>query len=94
MVFNDVKTKAVETLANMFNVETENEKDGKTITINDVFHCRTNKMLVDIECKQLFIERYTDCGVIITGTIAIEDVKSMYYIDDTYNIVSLDNIEF
>lgn len=94
MVFNDAKIKAVETLADMFNVETENEKDGNTITINDVFHCRTNKIIVDVDCKQLFVERYIDGGIITTGTIAIEDIKSMYYIDDTYNIVSLDSIEF
>lgn len=92
MVFKDYKTQAVEALINNFNAEHENEKDGGTITINGVFHCHTNS--IEIDNGMVCIKRYIDNIAIITGNIYVEDIVEMYYIDDTYNTISLYNIEF
>ena len=92
MVFKDYKTQAVEALINNFNAEHENEKDGGTITINGVFHCSTNS--IEIDNGLVCVKRYIDNRTIITGGISVEDINSMYYIDDMQNIVSLENMEF
>ena len=92
MVFEDYKTQAVKALINNFNAEHEDEKDGGTITINGVFHCHTNSIEIDngIVC----VKRYIDNLVIITSNIYVEDIVEMYFIDDMFNTVSLNNIEF
>ena len=92
MVFKDYKAQAVEALINNFNAEHENEKDGGTITINGVVHYGTNSIEIDdgIVC----VKRYINNITIITGAISVEDINDMYYIDEEYNIVSLDNMEF
>ena len=92
MVFKDYKIKAVEALINSFNAEHENNKDGGTIHINNVYHCNT--ISVEIDSGIGGTGRYIGNRVIITGGISVEDINSMYYVDDMQNIVSLDNIEF
>lgn len=92
MVFKDYKTQAVEALINNFNAEHENEKFGGTITINDVSHCSTNS--IELNNGLVCVERRIDNIIIITGAISVEDINDMYYTDEEYNIVSLDNIEF
>lgn len=90
MVLNDLKAKGVECLVNNFNIE--HEGNSGTIIINNVFHCNTNS--IEIDNGQIMIKRYINDRVIITGCISIDDVNSMYYMDDCCNIVSLHNIEF
>ena len=92
MVFKDYKTKAVEALINSFNAEHENDKYGGTIHINNVYHCNTNS--VEIDSGLVCTIRYIGNRFIITGGISVEDINSMYYIDDMHNIVSLENMEF
>lgn len=92
MVFKDYKIKAVEALINSFNAEHVNDKDGGTIYINNVYHCNTNS--VEIDSGIVCTVRYIGNRVIITGGISVEDINSMYYIDDMHNIVSLENMEF
>ena len=92
MVFKDYKIKAVKALINSFNAEHENDKYGGTIHINNVYHCNTNS--VEIDSGLVYTKRYIDNRVIITGGIAVEDINSMYYVDDMHNIVSLENMEY
>ena len=92
MVLNDFKVKAVECLINNFNAEHENEKYGRTININGVFHCSTNS--IELNNGLVCVERRIDNTIIVTGSIPVEDIKDMYYMDEEYNTVSLNNIEF
>lgn len=92
MVFKDYKTQAIEVLINNFNAEHENEKYGGTITINGVFHCSTNS--IELDNGLVCVKRRIDNITIISGAISVEDINDMYYIDEEYNTVSLDNIEF
>ena len=91
MVFKDYKIKAVEALINCFNAEHENEKYGRTININGVFHCSTNS--IELNNGLVCVERRIDNIIIVTGSIPVEDINSMYYVDDMYNIVSLENMD-
>lgn len=92
MVFKDYKTQAVEALINSFNTEHKMNKDGGTIHINNVYHCNTNS--IEISSGIVCTIRYIGNRVIITGGISVEDINSMYYVDDMHNIVSLENMEF
>lgn len=92
MVFKDYKIKAVEALINSFNSEHENDKHGGTIHINNVCNCNTKS--VEFDEGLVYIKRDIDNRVIITSAISVEDINSMYYVDDMYNIVSLEKMEY
>lgn len=92
MVLKDFKVKAVEALINNFNAECDDEKYGRTININGVFHCNTNS--IELDSGLVCVMRSINNSIIVTGSIPVEDVKNMYYIDEEYNTVSLGNIEF
>ena len=92
MVFKDYKTQAVEAFINNFNAEYENEKHGGSIHINGVFHSSTNS--IELDNGLVCVKRRIDNIIIITGAISVEDINDMYYVDEEYNIVSFDNMEF
>lgn len=90
MVLNDFKVKAVECLINMFNAE--NECNDCTININGVSLLHINSIAIDED----FVVAYrciNDYRVMVV-CMSIDDIKTMWYLDDCDNIVSLHNIEF
>lgn len=92
MVLNDYKTKAVLTLISNFNAENENEKDGGRITINSMYYRNVNA--IEFDNGIIYLKSYTDNRIFINGVISVNDINSMYYVDDMSNIVSIENIEF
>ena len=86
----DIKLKAVECLVNMFN--TEAEMDSCNIVINDI-------TFVDAKCLEVsndyvLIRSCVKGGAPVTGIFSIDDINTIHYMDDCFNIISLANIEF
>jgi len=92
MVLKDFKVKAVECLINNFNAECENEPNGCNLVVNDVTFFDAKS--VEKSNDYILIRSAFRGEAPITGCIAIDEINTMYYMDDYYNIVSLTNIEF
>lgn len=90
MVLNDFKVKAVECLINNFNAE--NECNDCTININGVSLLHINSIAIDEDFVAVY--RYINDNRILVVCMSIDDIKTMWYLDDCNNIVSLNNIEF
>ena len=90
MVLNDFKVKAVECLINNFNAE--NECNDCTININGVSLLHINSVEIDEDFVAVY--RYINDNRILVVCMSIDDIKTMWYLDDMYNTVSLNNIEF
>lgn len=90
MVLNDFKVKAVECLINNFNAE--NECNDCTITINGVSLLHINSVEIDEDYVVLY--RYINDNRFMVACMSIDDINTMWYLDDCSNIVSLHNIEF
>lgn len=90
MVLNDFKVKAVECLINNFNAE--NECNDCTININGVSLLHINS--VEIDEDFVVVYRYINDNRVMVVCMGIKDIKTMWYLDDCDNIVSLYNIEF
>ena len=90
MVLNDFKVKAVECLINNYNAE--NECNDCTININGVSLLHINSIAIDEDFVAVY--RYINDNRILVVCMSIDDIKTMWYLDDCNNIVSLNNIEF
>lgn len=90
MVLNDFKVKAVECLINNFNAE--NECNDCTININGVSLLHINS--VEIDEDFVVVYRYINVFRVMVVCMSIDDISTMWYLDDCDNIVSLHNIEF
>lgn len=90
MVLNDFKVKAIECLINNFNAE--NECNDCTININGVslLHIKSIEIDEDFVVAHRFINDYR----VMVVCMSIDDINTMWYLDDCNNIVSLHNIEF
>ena len=93
MVLNDFKVKAVECLINNFNAE--NECNDCTININGVSLLHINSVEIDEDFVVVYrrIDSYNYNRVLV-ACMSIDDINTMWYLDDCSNIVSLNNIEF
>lgn len=93
MVLNDFKVKAVECLINNFNAE--NERNDCTININGVSLLHINSVEIDEDFVVVYrhIDSYNYNRVLV-ACMSIDDINTMWYLDDCSNIVSLNNIEF
>ena len=90
MVLNDFKVKAVECLINNFNAE--NECNDCTININGVSLLHISSIAIDEDFVAVY--RYINDNRILVVCMSIDDINTMWYLDDCNNIVSLNNIEF
>ena len=90
MVLNDFKVKAVECLINNFNAE--NECNDCTININGVSLLHISRVEIDEDFVAVY--RYINDNRILVFCMSIDDINTMWYLDDCNNIVSLNNIEF
>lgn len=90
MVLNDFKVKAVECLINNFNAE--NECNDCTININGVSLLHISRVKIDEDFVAVY--RYINDKKILVVCMSIDDINTMWYLDDCNNIVSLYNIEF
>lgn len=90
MVLNDFKVKGVECLINMFNAE--NECNDCTININGVSLLHINRLEIDEDFVAVY--RYINDYRVMVDCISVDDINTMWYLDDCCNIVSLNNIEF
>ena len=90
MVLNDFKVKAVECLINNFNAE--NECNDCTININGTSLLHINSVEIDEDFVAVY--RYINDNRILVVCMSIDDINTMWYLDDCNNIVSLNNIEF
>lgn len=90
MVLNDFKVKAVDCLINMFNAE--NECNDCTININGIslLHIKS----IEIDEDFVVVYRCINDVKIMVDCMSVDDINTMWYLDDCYNIVSLNNIEF
>ena len=90
MVLNDYKVKAVECLINNFNVE--NDCNDCTIYINGVplLHIKSIEIDEDFVVAYRCINNYK----VMVICMSIDEIENMWYLDDCYNMVSLNNIEF
>ena len=90
MVLNAFKVKAIECLINNFNAE--NECNDCTININGVSLLHINSIAID---EDFFVAyRYINDNRVMVVCMHIDDITTMWYLDDCYNTVSLNNIEF
>lgn len=90
MVLNDFKVKAVECLINMFNAE--NECNHCTININGVSLLHISSIEIDEDFIAVY--RYINDYRFLVDYVSVDDITTMWYLDDCSNIVSLNNIEF
>lgn len=90
MVLNDFKVKAVECLINNFNAE--NECNDCTININGVSLLHISRVEIDEDFVAVY--RYINDNRILVVCMSIDDISTMWYLDDCNNIVSLNSIEF
>ena len=90
MILNDFKVKAVECLINNFNAE--NECNDCTININGVSLLHISSIAIDEDFVAVY--RYINDNRVLVVCMSIDDIKTMWYLDDCNNIVSLNNIEF
>lgn len=90
MVLNDFKVKAVECLINNFNAK--NECIDCTININGVSLLHISRVEIDEDFVAAY--RYINDNRILVVCMSIDDINTMWYLDDCDNIVSLNNIEF
>ena len=90
MVLNDFKVKTVECLINNFNAE--NECSDCTININGVSLLHISRVEIDEDFVAVY--RYINDNRILVVCMSIDDISTMWYLDDCNNIVSLNNIEF
>ena len=90
MVLNDYKVKAVECLINNFNAE--NECSDCTININGASLLHISRVEIDEDFVAVY--RYINDNRILVVCMSIDDINTMWYLDDCSNIVSLNNIEF
>ena len=90
MVLNDFKVKAVECLINNFNAE--NECNDCTININGVSLLHISRVEIDEDFVAVY--RYINDNRILVVCMSIDDISTMWYLDDCDNLVSLRNIEF
>lgn len=90
MVLNNFKVKAVECLINNFNAE--NEFNDCTININGVSLLHISSIEIDEDFVVVY--RYINDNRVMVVCMSIDDIKTMWYLDDCSNIVSLHNIEF
>ena len=90
MVLNDFKVKAVECLINNFNAE--NECNECTININGVSLLHISRVEIDEDFVVAY--RYINDNRVMVVCMHIDDITTMWYLDDCSNIVSLYNIEF
>lgn len=86
---NELKRKGVEHFINRFNTDNKNECD---IVINNVTFFSAKNVEISNAC--ILISSCVYGYKPITGCIAIDDINTMYYMDNDLNIVSLNNIEF
>lgn len=93
MVLKDFKVKAVECLINNFNAE--NECNDCTININGVSLLHISSVEIDEDFVVVYrhIDSYNYNRVLV-ACMSIDDINTMWYLDDCSNIVSLNNIEF
>lgn len=93
MVLEDFKVKAVECLINNFNAE--NECNDCTININGVSLLHISSVEIDEDFVVVYrcINSYNYNRVLV-ACMSIDDINTMWYLDDCSNIVSLNNIEF
>ena len=90
MVLNDFKVKAVECLINNFNAK--NECNDCTININGVSLLHISRVEIDEDFVAVY--RYINDNRILVVCMSIDDISTMWYLDDCDNLVSLRNIEF
>lgn len=90
MVLNDFKVKAIECLINNFNAE--NECNDCTININDVSLLHISS--VEIDEDFVVVYRYINDNRVMVVCMPIDEITTMWYLDDCDNIVSLYNIKF
>ena len=90
MVLNDFKVKAVECLINNFNAE--NECNDCTININGVSFLHISRVEIDEDFVAVY--RYINDNRILVVCMSIDDISTMWYLDDCDNLVSLNNIKF
>ena len=90
MVLNDFKVSAVECLINNFNAE--NECNDYIININGVSLLHISRVEIDEDFVAVY--RYINDNRILVVCMSIDDINTMWYLDDCNNIVSLNNIEF
>ena len=90
MVLNDFKVKAVECLIDSFNAE--NKCNDCTININGVSLLHISRVKIDEDFVAVY--RYINDNRILVVCMSIDDVNTMWYLDDCNNIVSLNSIEF
>lgn len=90
MVLNDFKVKAIECLINNFNAE--NECNDCTININGVSLLHISS--VEIDEDFVVVYRYINDNRVMVVCMPIDEITTMWYLDDCNNIVSLYKIEF
>lgn len=92
MLAKDFKRKMVERFIEIFNNEHCKGLIVNTVTINNMPHFNTKKLELDGDL--LVIRKRVRDFDITSCCIRINDINNMYYVNNSYITVSLDNIEF